>query len=460
MHNFRYISTVAYNSILYVSKAGNDSNDGLTPENAKATIGGACIAINGYSTNGARLIIIGSGTYEESFTLNTTKFGDNSRVVGDGNVVLRGNTSNAITMSLTLVTFENITIENYASVNVRNGFYNCLLKNIPNVAFGTAAPTSTIQNCIFINCILTNFIAISYCIFIDCTLSGLFRYITNTYFNGNCYLTMATDVITQFDYNNIMGYIRKYQGSVYGVHKSMADWNAENPGWNSHSINANPKFNSVARLDFSLQYDSPHINAASDNTRNIGGTIYGIPFVAQTSAEFQEINGALISVSDGTPDLILSGNDYIIAPGKIKGTLMSAPTKIAANPVEIDKMQYNGFFLFNKSLPGNTGTNKNVPDSNVFPNDNALGAGNPDRLSYEMRWTNNDIMPGSQIDWLNSGIIATGDFLRFEWNVKPVFDNAGYGNGSASFNNSGILSPVSAIWIQIRVTLTNLYSNV
>ncbi|CAM3786967.1 hypothetical protein MUGA111182_09720 [Mucilaginibacter galii] len=455
-NNFRYIVPAnQYNAIYYVSKAGNDSNAGTTPDAPKATMSGAITAISNLSSNVAALIIVGSGTYEEAFPA-TSKMGSGSRIVADGNVVIRGNGSNNLNASVGAPIFDGLIIENYASISLRAGVVNCLIKNIPTIN-GTSGSIN--QNSVFVNCAIINSFAYSYCICIDCTL--LAGSAINCYFNGNCYLTvsMIGMSVGNFDYNHIMGYIRNTSSGTY---KNLTDFNTDFPTYNTHSLvpTLSPRFNSVPRLDFSLQFDSPMLNAASDNTKNIGGTLFGNPYVAQTAPEWQVANGAVISVTDGTPDLVISGTDLSIAPGKTRGIITSAPMRIALNPVQIEKMQYNGLLLFNKSLAGGSGTNVNVPDSNVFAGDNTTGGGNPDRLSYEMRHTDNDLMPGSDVDWLNSGITAPGNFLRYEWNTKPIFDNAGYGNGSASFNPNGITSPVSAVWIQLRVTLTNLSSNV
>jgi hypothetical protein len=54
-HNFR-LPNVGF----YVSKAGNDSNSGLTPENAKATIGGFLTTVIANSS-GSGAVAVGSG---------------------------------------------------------------------------------------------------------------------------------------------------------------------------------------------------------------------------------------------------------------------------------------------------------------------------------------------------------------------------------------------------------------
>ncbi|MBS7564662.1 hypothetical protein KHS38_09625 [Mucilaginibacter sp. Bleaf8] len=253
-----------------------------------------------------------------------------------------------------------------------------------------------------------------------------------------------------------MGMLRN---GTNGIYKNLADFKADFPTYNINSINLPPKFNNPAKYDFTLQADSPHIGAGSaDGSKNIGGTSYGVPYVAGLAPQWLEANSAVISRSDGsTPDLVLSGNDLVLAPGKVSGQITSAPMRISLNPAAIQLLQYNGFLGFNKSQAGGSATNNNVPDANVHAGNTTNGAGNPDRLSYEMRWTDNDVMPGSDVDWTVTPIVTPGTFLHFEWNTQPMFDTMGFGNGNALFNKNASPSPVSAVWIQVRVTLTNNY---
>lgn len=447
-HNFRFTVPFGYTAY-YVSKAGADTNDGLTPDNPKATISGARNAIAALSTATLIILIVGSGTYEEQLA-PTSRMASGSRIVADGNVVVRGNGSNVFNI-FTGVSVENIIFDNYASISLSGQIINCVLKNIPAVTVSSV----NANNNIWINCTILGANLHDYSVFVDTTLQSVHVYIRNCYFNANSYLTLPVTeaAVNTMDYNNIMGYIRS---GANGTYKDLAGFQADKPSLNTHSINSPPYFNNAAKLDFTLQSSSPHLNAASDNTKNIGGTSYAVPSVFATDNEWKIVdNGgtAVISKSDGiNPDLIISGGDLVLAPGKASGTITGAPKRISANPVTIAEMRCNGFFLFNKSMAGGSATNSNVPDANA-----EIGDENPDRLSYEMRWTDNDIQPGSDTDWINANQGTPGNFMRFEWNKQPVFDNNGFGNGSASFVSTGVTSPVSAMWIQRRITLRNNY---
>jgi hypothetical protein len=157
------------------------------------------------------------------------------------------------------------------------------------------------------------------------------------------------------------------------------------------------------------------------------------------------------AVLDG---LELSGTDLIVSAGSTSGTITFPPVRIADNTQEIEKCQFNGFLLFNKSKPGGTATNDNVPDCNVANNTANDGSGNPDRLAYELRWTNSEEQPAVDGQWLNGGI-SPGTWFKFEVNSKPLVDSNGRGNGDPAFIPTG--SGISAIWVQPRFTLTKSY---
>lgn len=160
-------------------------------------------------------------------------------------------------------------------------------------------------------------------------------------------------------------------------------------------------------------------------------------------------------------DLILSGSDWVIdtAKGKTSGTIKSGPIPVSPNAVQLGVVNYNGLKLFNKSVAGNTSTNNNVPDSQVY---SAGDAGNsPDRLVYEMMWTDSETEPQVDGDYNNNltGLIAPGTFTKFEMGTIPMYDNTGKGNGEPGYNPAVTFIP-NVTFACIRLTLTNRYSTV
>lgn len=456
-NNFR-VAAATNGLTYYISKAGSDSNEGLTPDMPKLTYAGVRAAIGALSNPSVVKIIVGTGTYEEGIS-GTPNIALGSTMVGDGNVVFKGTGSNTFSFNATQgITLNNIIIRDYATVSLNGTISDCTFLNISTQLI--SALYSVAIRCKFISIInQTALFQYNYCLFIDVYLSGNNSYFINSYFNSNSRITLQTlNQITaaNIDYNNIMGMIRVLSTGTY---KSLYTFKADNPGFFSNSFSAPPLFNNAAKLDFTLLSESLHLGAAQNGVDNIGGTLLATAFATDTSSEWKIDNGAVITSLNGTPDLIFSGTDLVLAPGKAWGQITSAPMLAAANPVQIQSINYNGFFLFNKSAGISSTSNNNVPDSSVTAGNHISGAGNPDRLSYEMRWTDADAQPSANTDndWICTPLVTPGTFLSFEWNTQPLFDSFGIGNGSAAFNKNASPSPVNAKWVQIRVSLTNQY---
>lgn len=453
-HNFR-VPAATTGLTYYLSKAGIDTADGLTPDTPKLTMAGILAAISALASATVVKIIIGTGVYDEGFASNA-KMAAGSSLVGDGNVICRGGI-NGNTFSFNAsggVSMTNIRLTDYGnSINLRGAITDCWFINCQLIQ---QSGSSNALRCKFINCVnVSAAYSWDYCIFIDCTLSGNNQFIRNTYCNANTDITLATlssiVPVTNISSCNIMGRIRVMSTGNY---QTLAQFQASNPGYFANSFNASPQFNGASKMDFTLSDNSPHIGAASDGLSNIGGTLFAKSLAGSIATEW--LNGT-ISQSAGTPDLVFSGSDLIISPGKQSGTITSKPILVSANVVQIQGVNFNGFFLFNKSAGGGSAGNANVPDSSVRAGNNPDGSGNPDRLSYEARWTDNSAMPVVDADWTSTPLVAAGSFLRFEWNTKPVFDNMGRGNGQGTFDSSVTPGSVNAVWMQFRVTLTNLY---
>lgn len=448
-HNFRLTGNY------YISKAGSDSNDGLTKDSPKATLNAALALV----TTTGQTVIIGTGVYEEPIS----RGGFNHVLRADGNVKIRGNGSNVFTITTSAQQYYDITFENYATLNFNgtNNVNRCTFINIPNLT-GTWGGTSY---CTFINCTsgTTAQIASNYCIFINSSVKV--SSCLNSYFNSASTLRIIANAPASFNYNNVMGQLINFSSVSYA---DLAAYRADsaNAAYNLNSFNLPPKFNNVYKYDFTLQYDSPHILAASDGLSNIGGTSYAKVSDMFVSPEWQIANGAIYSTNNGAStttnaanaDILYDGQDLVLAAGRTVGYVIPAPVKVASNPQVLQGVNLNGIGYYNKSAANATLMNDNVPDADAYPGAGNTAAGaSPDRLSYGLRFTDNDTQPGSDVDWVNGYNGPTGAFVLLEPFGKPLMNTNGVGNGSALFDTS-IGVELSVIWVQPKITLTRQYA--
>ena len=148
-------------AIFYVTKAGNDSNDGLSSGNPKLTISATITAAESNSTGTPHTINIGAGTYEEAVVADGDSNMEDATVQGDtgdySDVIIQGSSAYQVRLG-TGVTFKNITVINNASAAgaakyaVLSGagastVYNCHLKSNNRGYYSTAAG-SIIERCI------------------------------------------------------------------------------------------------------------------------------------------------------------------------------------------------------------------------------------------------------------------------------------------------------------------------
>jgi len=433
-HNFNLTGAI------YVSKAGNDSNAGTDPNLPKATIGGAIAA------NLAGVIVVGTGMYNEIISISLAS--NITGVVGDGNVKIYGSGTSAISIDKAALTVSNISFESYSAVRFSSvNITDCKFKNIASFRESSQNYiTGTFLRCIFIDCtfqfsgtLYSNYI-LTYSIFINCLIRNV-RQMTYCYTNSFSTVKIAdTATAATFNYNNLMGTISVGNGA----YQTLAAHRVSFPALNANSFNLSPRFNGVEKEDFTLQADSPHI---IQDSAFIGGTLVGKSTMI-SSPEFQPENGAIWT------GVVRNGNDIVLAPGVTAGTIRSKPIRYSANPARSGVFRYFGLMSFNKSTAGGSTTNINVPDTTVFAGNSPTGMGNPDRLTFELRWTNSDEIPISDSDYINGYLLPAGNFGVFLWNAAPVVDNTGKTNGVQGFNPNAV-NAVVFTYFQMQVTLRN-----
>lgn len=428
----------------FVSKAGNDSDAGITANAPKATVNG------GVSAAAAGLLVVGTGAFSESIGAISSNI---TGITGDGYVKVYGDNTMSWAISGSLppaFTVKNIRFEGLSSVTAVSGanlrmFENCTFKDIS--AFRTTnSAGGRFTKCIFIDCtwVGSNLdrYAFDQCIFVNCTIRDVAQ-MTLCYVNGvSTVRTISTITAANFNNNNLMGTVAV--GNT--TYQNLAAHKTSFPALNTASFSLPPLFNNAEKLDFSLQYNSPHLNT---DTPNIGGTLTGQAFTVLHPA-FQVANGAVWE------NIALVNNDLVIAAGQTQGTVTTAWIRIADYLALIQDLQYNGLIMHNKSTAGGSATNRNVPDTNVYTGSDASGMGNPDRLTIKMMWSIGETQPVVDADADNGGLIPAGQWGTFLINTQPFVDSTGKTNGQQGFNPASVTA-INAIWVKWQVTETNNY---
>lgn len=375
-NNFRRTGTA------YISKAGHDSNDGLTKDTPKKTVG---------SQLTGKKAIIGSGYYYVSGDFLPQSNGN--FIFGDGAVILDCNNTIIVTGAISIIDrVYYVTIQKASSLNIRNtAFYNCVIIDIASLTFNVT--TMEIVNSIFINVAAINginryadksiFINFKGSFYVTSIAPGAIASLQNSYFDISSSITAIEGPGTKLfiKYCNIQGFIvigglkyvikdqftgtpqdAGYASDVYWLTEANLTANGYTgtiTGWDAAvatCINRDPKFNDASKLDFTLKADSPHIGRAFDGVSNIGGTAYAQSFYAGSS------NPNLLLLQSSANIDTSNNNDWKLLPGEIEGTIR-AIVKVANTTEAITKLPYIGNKSFNSDGLGGSSTNFNVPDS-------------------------------------------------------------------------------------------------
>lgn len=409
------------------------------------------------------------------------------KVLGDGSTLFR-------TMFGRTAQVYDIAFEQFGGINFHGndgnstptGFFRCIFKCVPETANAynsrVSGPT-VFTDCILYNVNLTGYANIQYplyatfnnCIFINCTVED------STAVN-RCYIDPTSSIRTRSATgNNIDPGCNADLGKGLNVVASVnanstpnytGGWNATNP----QGIRALPLFNSVAKEDFTLRIDSPHLGSA-----NIGPSHrrYSNSFYAEfsggqgdaaslSSVRFRSVSSnyvaPLVDITTGAQAFdVNSQGGLLLRPNSnsdFTGYFTTGAIPHADQVEEISSMLLKAGLNFNTEFPATEGTfnpsqpeiyNNNVPDwSNGAPS-SALR--NPARLSYRMRWsTKLNPNPNAPEDWVTGNV-----FVEFEWNQKPLWNPLTLtGNGDAAFvAASG--EAINCRWYQLQVRLRNNY---
>jgi len=422
-HNFKLVGT------LYSSKAGDDSNDGLSPDRPKKTPAGKSPGVSFPSTEWS---IIGSGYY----ILSGLTLYD---IQGDGEVILKASTPSAtINLAGSAVNSgdiqgaKNLTIDGFTFASNVAGFFaaqryeDLRLKNCNGSSVNWTIAGSRGVNffkSIFINTTLLGsaLYSLNYSIVINTEIQS--RELLNSFVGFNSVVKAEAINPTLFRNNNIQGIVRlpiaggffadyaiqdqftgTPQDNGYGVgvkwlteaNLTADGYTGTVAGWNTAvatCINRDPKFNDAAAEDFTLQADSPHFRRAQNGIDNIGGTLIALSVDNNLSedilTQIDEIGGGYFVDTGETEGYI----DYVFGTGNLQNLGKITP--------RLD-------LKFDSDFNGGSGENNNVPDSE------------PTTIEYAKLTQTNGTSTTTVIN-VNSGhSIVAGNYVRVRGQVREV----------------------------------------
>lgn len=449
---------------IYVSKAGNDSNSGFSPDSPKLTINGALSAINATYQR----IVIGSGYYSENVSYGS---GNLLAIIGDGTVIIDQKKLYSFALPYTVV-IQNIYFKNYTfqlnGIISGDFFY---LGSIITSTFGPFGGIATrLKNSVFVNSkIFSSGVYLNYemdgCIFINSSFylgqdlygNGGYTGFKNSYVNSNSNIAFVNGYpgVTVFN-NNIQGTVTVFSnGAVSGVNSngvalSFAQHIIDYPTYNVRSFSSDPKFNNPRLLDFTLQSGSPHISASSDYISNIGNTQYAVPFTASSAA---------FTTNATSQSLDYRQLYYAISGSEVSGSITSGPMFLQwPRTKPLTAVNWIGALEFNKNISASLSGNNNVPAYTTFTSASLQAGANPDRLKIQMRFSTQQTQPSTDGEWDNNGYWTAGTYQLFEINTKPKIDSRGVGNGDPSYVETSAIGDLVPSWIQTRIILRNDYN--
>lgn len=460
-NNFRI---TGIGSPYYISKDGNDADTGLTADDPKATL-------QRYGNNH----IIGTGQYKGTFDLNSiiatiTYYADRYvKIFLTGDLISSsGNGLSVASMNTQLVGgYFEIEFNGFRFSNNRGQFqgYRTILKDgiwfSPTTGFHEHRLNDSVAvDMVSSNNYMTFFLNNS--ILLNCDLDTLYSSahvnseLIDTYADPSTNIRMLTYFATpasQFNNCNYQGQII-IAGTPHELKKDKSGVDIPSRIGNGitdiatidatvytrGNFSEDPQFNNIAKRDYwSVASTSPNLFASTTS-----GSIGNVRAATTITTADSEINTGTIV------DLVLDTNDYRVNLPATSGTLTSNPIQIAPISQIIQNIDFSVLKLFDSLEVLGSSENTNVTISDNYT---ALTAGaNPRRLTYEMRWTEQDAEPTLPSEYDNNGYTTAGDFVKLEYFGQPLVDDSGVGNGDPTYD---ILTPnrLKARWVQIRITV-------
>jgi hypothetical protein len=477
----------------YLSKAGNNTNDGTTPELAKLTLAGAlAVHVNAQAT----ILSIGSGTYKEPVAWDKAGF-----IKSDGLVVFSGDGANIFELNVTSNFYLDwaggrTVVKNYTIALIGDNL-SLNGNHIDLTNFHFKVPVKTTQAggfsgliCIMTNCIYNDDYEVYFLsggslsvVFNECLFfgslkrfgaSGSGEVIKSCHFSpaSQIYIqeqSVANIVKANFRNNNVQGTL-SIMGNVYAIQDQLTltpqnngyavgvEWLTEAnlaldgmaapdaAGWDvavATCINRDPLFNSITDEIFSVAFNSPLLGGGVGGV-NIGGV--------EASSYFKIGTGFTVQSSTNITEAL---NVATITSGT-EGSLILNPVSIAGGyAATLESFNYIGGLAFDTSATGGTVDNTNVPDSQNYA---AAAAGrNPNRLSIQARWIGVDRFIAPTV-YDNGGIVAADSWVDFELSEAPKIDGFGFGNGSEVYSTASG-QKFEASWVQFKIILRDDYAS-
>lgn len=404
--------TQGLNGIIYVSKSGNDSNDGLSLINAYLTINAALN--NTYINSGYQLLIY-PGTYTENITINK----NNLSIVGTNNEIggiinIAGNitiTSSNTSIRLCSLTYLNIT---YSGTNTNVYLKDCNINgNLTKSTAGYLSMSSCIMG-------LTSNIIISGSGNVNC-LNGCNLGISFLVNNGsaivnisNCLAMVALQVLSGicsvndtvlYSINSSIFAVESSAGSiVYLQNLSCVNGNDNTPAklkllgfWSVNNVNYNKTLSnlSINNLQREYLFDKVNINNNLTITGNINDTtITELSYLNNVTSDIQtQLNNKIGLSNNNTFTGITTFNNTTSMPELLTNNINN---NVAISPIN------------NKSLTNLTTGTYNLcvgPENGQFINQGSynilLGLGNGDNITSN----NGNMLIGRFNDLNNNNIV-------------------------------------------------------
>jgi hypothetical protein len=417
--------------IIYIAKAGHDSNAGTINEPKKSI----------YAVpNATGKVVLGAGDYiAASFGA-----GNGNTFFSDGKVIVRGTSTSVALIGSPNVNgflFINCVFPsiNQGTIHTRQ---NCIFKGCTGFGTNNTVGDINLLNNVFINCDAGNAtvttigrIYTSRSIYINSIAriignNSAVNFIRDTYGDFPT-IFIYNGTAANFRNNNIQGLIQlpitgpsfadfaiqdqftgtpQDNGYPTGVewlnetNLTAAGYTGTVAGWDTAvatCINMDPKFNDISGEDFTLQSDSPHIRRAVDGINNIGGTR-----IARSVINTDD-NGTTVFVEPSAEIDTTVPTSYHIEDGETEGTIDYIFDLGSVAP--LDFIDLKAELKFDSDFAGGTVQNEDVPDSEPLTNDYALKVNTAASATPDL---NKIIVP--------TGLITSGMWVRVAGEAREV----------------------------------------